>query len=104
MIELKEISMEYYYDKRKVLEITEMELMQINAARKAIIEQGSSYSESLEKGEYIHDKNSFWQVYDVKKTDLGITRVILWNEVDDGSYSAHFQLDKIEPDFICYEN
>ena len=104
MTELKNISLESYQGKKRVTEITELELMQINAARKAIIEHGSVYSQALVNGEYIHDKQSSWQVFDVDKTDLNISRVILWNEQDDGSYSVHFKTDALEPDFYCYEN
>jgi hypothetical protein len=104
MAELKNISLESYQGKKRVTEITELELTQINEARKAIIEHGSPYSQALENGEYLHDKQSAWQVFDVDKTDLGISRVILWSERDDGSYSVHFKTDSTEPDFICYEN
>ena len=104
MTELKNISLESYQGKKRITEVTELELMQINQARKAIIEHGSPYSKALANGEYVHDKQSSWQVFDVDKTDLGISRVILWNERDDGSYSVHFKLEATEPDFYCYEN
>lgn len=58
MSELKNISLESYQGKTRVTEITELELVQLNSARKAIIQQGSSYSKALENGKYLHDKKS----------------------------------------------
>jgi len=99
----KDISLESYKSKKLVTELTELELAQINIARMVIIQDGSYYSQTLKNGGYLFDNQCKWQVFDVEKSDLGIIRVILWNESDDGSFSVHF-VDNLEPEFYCFEN
>ena len=104
MAELKNISLESYQGKTRVTEITELNLTQINEARKAIIEHDSVYAKALRDKKYLSDTQSSWQIFDVETSDLGIARVIYWNERDDGSYSVHFKKDALKPAFYCYEN
>ena len=78
--------------------------MQINASRMVIIEDSSHYSQLLKDGGYLFDDLSKWQVFDVDKTELGISRVVLWNERDDGSFSVHFTENSTEATFYCFEN
>lgn len=102
-IPLKDVSVEYYQNKKEINVITELELRQINIARDIITNDSGVYGQSLKRGRYINDRYSKWQVFDVDKTELGITRYVLWNESDDGSYSVHFSEDN-QPVFYCYEN
>jgi hypothetical protein len=99
-----EISLGTYQGKKQVINITELELMQINFARQVIIQDSSHYSQILKDGGYLFDDLSKWQVFDVDKTNLGITRVVLWNERDDGSFSVHFTENSTEATFYCFEN
>jgi hypothetical protein len=98
------ISLESYQGKNQVENITELELIQINFARQVIIQDSSHYSQLLKDGGYLFDDLSKWQVFNVEKSELGITRVVLWNERDDGSYSVHFTGNSTEATFYCFEN
>jgi hypothetical protein len=100
----KNISIGSYQGKKQVEVITELELLQINLARQIIIQDSSHYSQTLKSGGYLYDDLSKWQVFDVENSDLGITRVVLWNERDDGSFSVHFSGLKKIPLFYCFEN
>ncbi len=99
-----DISLESYKGKKSVTNITELELTQINSARMVIIQDSSNYSEILKNGGYLFDDLSKWQIFDFDKTELGITRVVLWNERDDGSFSVHFTENSTEATFYCFEN
>jgi hypothetical protein len=98
------ISLESYQGKIQVENISELELMQINFARQVIIQDNSHYSQVLKDGGYLFDDLSKWQVFNVDKTELGINRVVLWNERDDGSFSVHFTESSTEAAFYCFEN
>ena len=100
----KEICLDDYQGKKEVKVITELELAQINVARQVIILDGSHYGQTLKNGGYLFDQLSKWQIFDVKKSELGITRVVLWNELDDGSFSVHFTHNSTEAAFYCFEN
>jgi hypothetical protein len=99
-----DISLESYKEKKQVTNITDLELTQINSARMVIIQDSSHYSETLKNGGYLFDDLSKWQIFDVEKSELGITRVVLWNERDDGSFSVHFTENSTEATFYCFEN
>jgi hypothetical protein len=99
-----DISLESYQGRNQVENITELELMQINFARQVIIQDTSHYSQVLKDGGYLFDDLSKWQVFNVEKSELGITRVVLWNERDDGSFSVHFTENSTEAAFYCFEN
>jgi hypothetical protein len=99
-----DISLESYKGKKPVTNITDLELTQINSARMVIIQDNSHYSETLKNGGYLFDDLSKWQIFDVEKSELGITRVVLWNERDDGSFSVHFTENSTEATFYCFEN
>jgi hypothetical protein len=99
-----DISLNSYQTIKPVENITELELMQINFARQVIIQDSSHYSQILKDGGYLFDDLSKWQVFDVEKSELGITRVVLWNERDDGSFSVHFTENSTEAAFYCFEN
>lgn len=99
-----DISLKTYHGKKQVTNITELELMQINFARQVIIQDSSHYSQTLKDGGYIFDDLSKWQVFNFDKSDLGITRVVLWNERNDGSFSVHFTENSTEAAFYCFEN
>jgi hypothetical protein len=98
------ISLDSYQGKKQLENITELELIQINFARQVIIQDESHYSQVLKDGGYLFDDLSKWQVFNVDKTELGITRVVLWNERDDGSFSVHFTENSTEAAFYCFEN
>jgi hypothetical protein len=65
---------------------------------------GGPYAEALEENDYFTDTITCWRVFDVSGLDNDVTRVILFDELDDGSYSMHFKEGSMEPDYIYYEN
>lgn len=97
-------SYEEYPKIEEVSKISDRVLQQIYNSRLALIEAGGPYAESLEEGDYLDDTLTCWRVFDVSGLDNDVTRVVLFDELDDGSYSMHFKDGSIKPDFMYYEN
>lgn len=96
--------LESYPEKKLITKVTDKVLLQLKNTREAMLSVGGAYSEALEAGKYINDEYTAWEVYDVSGLDNEVTRVVLFSEIDDGSYSFHFKSDSLEPDYYYYEN
>ena len=97
-------SYEEYPEIKEVTKITDMILMQILNSREAVIKSGGPYGEALNDNSYFEDDLTCWRVFDVSGLNNDISRVILFDELDDGSYSMHFKDNQIKPEHIYYEN
>ncbi|OIQ22180.1 MAG: hypothetical protein BM557_02050 [Flavobacterium sp. MedPE-SWcel] len=93
-----------YPKKEVILELTDLRIMQIILARRALVEKAGYLGDQIKFGKFLFEgiNKSSWIVY---KLNDGTDRIgVLWSHLDDDSWSIFFKGDDLDIDYLYYEN